>query len=351
VNLWLPLLSAGVPVAAYGILPASQVREVSLNPGMAVDDLIYRRVFSAMHQGRPYYAAFREAWIGQPAPSGVMGFRLPTLFWVWRLLPSDPFAVIYLYLAMCSIGVVSAAFIAGQLVGVRFAPLAAVALTAYAMGVGFTLYAVYVDLPAMCIALAGIALFVRARIADDRRALWAAAAVLTLAALTREILVYFVVLAALSTLLESRGTRLRQAIPWLSALGVFALGYAAHIAAVRPYLSAESGTLTYTSGSVAYAANAMVTFSNGMNGHGAILAALFVAGVFGAFATYRRAGWPFAVFASAALVLPLLAMLRFGNVALDAEGNQINYWGMLVVPLALSLWPAWALLLQREPKR
>jgi hypothetical protein len=36
---------------------------------------------------------------------------------------------------------------------------------------------------------------------------------------------------------------------------------------------------------------------------------------------------------------------------LDAEGNQINYWGMLVVPLALSLWPAWALLLQREPKR
>ena len=44
-------------------------------------------------------------------------------------------------------------------------------------------------------------------------------------------------------------------------------------------------------------------------------------------------------------------MLRIGNTAMDFEGNPINYWGKLVVPLALSLWPAWALLLSGPSPR
>lgn len=348
VNFWLPLFSAGTPVAAYGILPASQVRAVPTTPGIAVDDVIYRRVFAAMHEGTPYYQAYRDAWIGQPAPSGVVGYRLPTLYWAWKLLPPDPFAIVYLYLALCSVGLVSAALIAGQLVGARFAPLAATAFAAYAMGVGFTLYVVYVDLPAMSLALAGVALFVRARISGDRRWLWAAVAVLTLAALTREILVYLVVLAALSALLEDKGARLKAAVPWLAGLGVFGGLYVAHALAVRPLLNTEAQPLAYLSGGPGFVWYALTEFSNAINGPGIVLAALFGLGVAGAVGSSRRAGRPFAAFATAALVLPLLAMLRIGNTALDLEGAQINYWGMLVVPLGLALWPAWALLLGRR---
>jgi len=233
-------------------------------------------------------------------------------------------------------------------VGMRFAPLAAVTLAAYAMGVGLTTYVVYVDLPAMSIALVGIALFVRASLTGSRRSLWAAATVVALAALTREILAYLIVLAALSALLERPGRRLREATPWLAALGVFALGYATHAVASWGYLSPESSGPSYLAGSLAYAVSGVTTFANTLNGHGPTLAVLFAMGVAGAFAVHRRAGRPFAAFAVAALVLPMLAMVRLGNVAVDTEGTQINYWGMLVVPLALSLWPAWALLLWRE---
>jgi predicted membrane chloride channel (bestrophin family) len=76
-------------------------------------------------------------------------------------------------------------------------------------------------------------------------------------------------------------------------------------------------------------------------------------GVAGAVASRGRAGLPFAVFCVASVVIPLAAMLVFGNVAYDAAGNARNYWGTFVIPLALALWPASALLLvkAREPAR
>ena len=181
--------------------------------GIAVDDLIYRRVFVSMHEGKGFYDSFRDAWIGQPAPSAVMGFRLPTFYWLWGLLPADPFSVVYLYLCFATLGVCSVALIAGQLVGSRFAPLAAVAMAAYAMGVGLTLYVVYVDLPAMSVALLGVALYTKACLTRDTRWLWAAAAVVTMAALTREILAYLIVFAALSAIFEKPQDRLRWSLP------------------------------------------------------------------------------------------------------------------------------------------
>ena len=49
--------------------------------------------------------------------------------------------------------------------------------------------------------------------------------------------------------------------------------------------------------------------------------------------------------AAVAVVVPVLAMAKLGNPGIDAAGHQVNYWGNLVVPLALSLWPAAVLLL------
>lgn len=355
VNLWAPLFATGLPVSGYGTLKRAIVAEVPQPGNYLNDDAVYRRVYYLMHQGESYYPAFRDALFGrQTRPlltNTVTAYRLPTFYWIWRILPRDPFWIVYLYLFLCSLGVASAAFIAGQLVGPRFAPLAAVAFAAYVMAVGFTVYVTYVDLPATSVALLGIALYVRASMTRSRSALWSAAVVLVVAALTREILAYLIVLAAFSALLERPGKRLKQAVPWLAALGVFALGYAAHAIAARPYLSVQSGELSYLGGSPSFALDSLTRFTNMLQGGGVTLPILFVAGVVGAYAAHRRVGWPFAAFALAALVLPMLAMLRIGNPGIDAAGHQVNYWGMLVVPFALSLWPTWALVLHRDSPR
>jgi hypothetical protein len=352
-NLWFPLFATGLPVKGYGVLRAATFSEVPQPGTYRLDEEVYRRVYHLMHQGEPYYTAFRTAWTQQlseqPAPDTVMGYRLPTMYWIWSLLPAEVFSIVYVFLALCTVGVVSAAVITGQMLGSRFAPIAAVTMAAYAMSVGITTAVTYIDLPAMSIALAGIALFVHSRVRGDRRTLWAAAGVMTAAALTREILIYLILLAALSTLLEDRGRRLRAATPWLTGLGVFSAGYAVHAFAVQSYLGTDS-PVTYLRGSFEFVVNALTNFSDAFNGQDAALAGLFALGVVGAWATQRRAGRPFAAFAVAALTLPLVIMLRVGNNSVTAEGAIYNYWGMLFVPLALALWPVWVLLLpDRSP--
>ena len=349
VSLWAPLFVAGFPPNGYGAMRAATIREVPKPHTYVNDDALYRRIYYLMHTGEPYYQAFRDAWAGlgqSPAfPSSVTSVRLPTMYWVWALMPADPFSIAYLFLAAATLGVVAAAFIAGQLAGARFAPLAAAALVAYAMGSAITVYVTYVDLPAMCVALVGVALLLRGRIAQDLRYLWAAAAIVTFAALTREILIYITLLALVTAFFEPAERRWRCAAPWFASLGVFAAGYAAHVAAVRGMLVPESSAITYWKGSPLFALDSLARFTDLMTGNGVLLVILFALGVAGAIASRKRAGLPFALFASAALIAPMLTMLKVGNPGIDAAGNQVNYWGNLFVPMALAVWPAWVLLM------
>ena len=91
----------------------------------------------------------------------------------------------------------------------------------------------------------------------------------------------------------------------------------------------------------------MTNFSAATSGGELALVSLYLLGLAGAYASHKRVGRPFSAFAVAALVLPLLLMLRVGNNSLTAEGEIFNYWGLLVMPLALALWPTWVLLLWR----
>jgi hypothetical protein len=348
VSLWAPLLASG-RFDSYGSMKASTIRAVP-QPGHYVnDDAIYRSVFYDMHDGQPYYESYIAAWLGlkhkPPLPAAVVAYRLPTMYWLWNLLPRDAFLIEIVFLAFASIGSLAAAAVTAQLVGFRFAPLASAALAAYAMGSAMTVYVTYIDLPATSIALVGIALFVRATITGRTRYLWAAAAVLTVAALTREILVYLMLLAAISVLFAPDGRRLPSLAPWIAALSVFFLGYLAHDLAVQSVLHATSNTLSYVNGSPAFALDALRRFSNVMQGGGALLPVLFVMGLIGALGAGKRTGRVFVIFAIAALAIPLLGMTRLGNPGIDAAGQQVNYWGNLFVPLALALWPAWTLVL------
>jgi hypothetical protein len=353
VNLWIPLLSGGWPPRAFGPIEGRAIREVPALGSYTADSAMYMRVFYRMHQGEPYYSAFVESWRGMsvayPLPNTPTGYRLPTWFWVWRLLPSDAFTVVYLYLAMASVAVVAAAFIAGQLVGPRLAPVASVALAAYALGVGYGPGLFYVDMPAMSIALVGVAVFLWAARSRRIELLWVAAGLMTLAALTREILIYLPVLAALSALLEPKGERWRRAIPWVAGLAVFSAGYAVHAVAVGPLLQAGIGGTRYTNGGLAYVIDGFSRFSGQFKGYGWTVFVLVALGLLGAVASRRRASIAFAVFAAAAIALPFLAWFWIGNTGRDDVGQVFNYWGILVVPLALALWPACALLLAPRP--
>jgi hypothetical protein len=352
-NFWFPLVVGGLPPQGYGPLQASAMR-AELRPGTYSDDAnLYRRVFELMHSGDSYYPAFRSAWLGLSSrtalPNSAFGVRLPTYFWLWPLLPSDPFSIVYLWLVFASVGIVASALIAGQLVGPRLAPLAALAVSAFALDVGFSTYVVFVDLPAAAVALVGVALLLWSARTRRMRPLWAAVAVLTLAALTREILAYLLVFGAASALLEVAEERLRRAIPWLVGLVGFAVGYGAHIVASRPYIDPTSTSVSYFNGGIAFLTGAFGLFANSLGGGAIAMAVLVALGLAGAVVSRRRAGAPFAAFAFAAALMPFVAMLFVGNEGFNASHTvQLNYWGILVIPLALSMWPASALLLVRK---
>ncbi len=44
----------------------------------------------------------------------------------------------------------------------------------------------------------------------------------------------------------------------------------------------------------------------------------------------------------------MVAIVCIGNIAIDQDGDRANYRGLLVVPLALALWPTWMLFLRRK---
>ena len=352
VGLWSPLGAEGWPPKAFGPVSASLVRNPPAVGSYSKDDELYRHVFIRMHQGQPYYAAFRAAWdaeLQRPAPpNSPFGIRLPTYFWLWRMLPPDPFATIYLFLAFATVGVVASAFIAAQLVGPRLAPLSAVTFAAYALAVGISPTVFSVDLPAMSLALVGVAMFLASVRGSRAGLLWGAVAALVAAALTREVLVYLLMLAACSAFLAQPGERVRAAIPWLVGICVFTAGYALHTAAAWTYLQLGSTSVTYARGGFAYMFDGMTRFSDRMLGGGPSLLVLVILGLLGAVASRRRVGNAFAGFAVAAIVVPFVVMLWVGNSAMDRSGNVVNYWGTMVVPLALSLWPASALILTRR---
>ena len=319
-NMWFPLVAYGFPPNGFGPLEATTLRTVPV-PGTYTDDQsLYRRVSALMHQGQSYYAAYRDAWLDfkhkPPLSNSPVGIRLPTYFWLWNLLPQDGFSIIYLYLAFASVGVATAAVIAGQLVGPRLAPLASLAMATFAIEVAFSTYVVFVDMPAACIGLVGVALYLLAARSRKLPPLWGAVAFFTLAALTREILAYLLVFGAVSALLEPSCERRRRAVPWLVGLLVFAAGYAAHSLAAVPYIRPASPSGSYLNGGLIFMMNAVEVFSGSFAGRGGVLGLLVVLGLLGAVVSRKRAGLPFAVFAVAVIALPFLAMLVFGNVAL-----------------------------------
>lgn len=369
-NFWVPLLVGGIhPLVAYGPLAASTLRPVPEAGTYILDDELYRRFFHLLHGEQGHYEAFRDAWLGLRVhgdlPATVTSYRLPTYYWLWRAVPADAFLIVPIFLLFVSAGGIAAGVIAATLGGAAWVPLAAAAVLTYGMGVAISVYVTYIDLPAACIALCGIAALLYARRHGSMGWLWTAVGLLTLAALTREILAYLLGVGAVSALTiwaprpksSSSGEMAtagrasvissadwRAVRPWVAGLLVFAVGYAMHAWQVMTHIAGRTGHLDYRQGGVAFSLTAISVFGDVFSGTNGLLFALVVTGVVGIWRGTRstdaeasaRAG---RVFLLLAVLSPLAVMLVFGNPGHDLRGGLVNYWGQLFVPIALACWP------------
>jgi hypothetical protein len=304
----------------------------------------YLRVFYDMQDGAPYYQAYINVYRADPLgefrlPNGVPGYRLPTLFYLWLLLPADGAAIPWLFLVFATLAVASAFAIGAQLGPPRLAVLGALMVATAYLSIATSSFVVFVDGWAMALTLAGIALFIASVRKKSPNLLWAAMLVLLLAAVFREILIYPVLLGAASALLLPRGERLKALWPWLCGLGIFGMVYAAHAMAIGGRVDKAGSVGFWMNGGSAHLVATLRFFEQLFAGAPWFIPMLVLAGLSGAVMMVRNQS-RLGMFLAAAVLMPHLTFLFLGSAGRDmVTGAVPGYWGMLVVPIALALAP------------
>jgi hypothetical protein len=311
------------------------------------DNEFYQRVMWLMQRGQGYYHAFRQAFRENPRwgtdPTSVVGYRMPTLFWFWRLLPGKPLSLIIALLALCTIAVAAAVWLAATRVHVSLALCPAVLLTSYFLMPCTTNGLLMMEPWAACLGLASIACAATSY-RHRHSVVWlaAAAGLALLATLVRETMGFLLLAGSVASLRAPSAERTRRLVVWGSALGLFALAYAAHALAIGGAVS-RTGTLSsYLQGGIESLWLALTYATDFMGGPWPVLlcGALAIAGAASAPEADSRAHLLFVVLA------PLAIILLTGNRALQVSGVRINYWGVILVPILVAVAP-WAAVLVR----
>ncbi|HVP13906.1 MAG TPA: hypothetical protein VMS88_00100, partial [Terriglobales bacterium] len=316
------------------------------------DNEFYQRVLGLMQRGDGYYHAFRRAYRENPRwgtdPYSIAGYRLPTLFWFWRLLPGKPRSLVVALLALCTLAMAATARLAFARAPRALAVPAAALLAAYFLLPCTTNGLLMMEPWAACVGLISVACAAESHGPRGRTA-WAAAAAATalLATLVRETMGFLLLAGLAASLRSPRLERRARLALWGAALGGFGLAYAAHAFAVAGAIS-RTGTLTsYLHGGLENLWLALSYATDFMGGPGTALlcGALAVAGG----AAAREPG--LRAHLLVALLAPTALLLVAGNRALLASGARINYWGPILVPLLVALAPLSAGALRPRPAR
>ena len=329
--------------------PLDQVLSVRPTLGDTWEDYkVYLQLYHDVNEGKPYYDSVLVIFRADPnrgnqPPPGVVGYRLPTIYYLWRAVPR-PEDLPLAFLLFAAIAVVSSFVLAEELTRPGMAVLAPILVSPAFLYLATTTYVTFVDAWAMPFTLLGIALLVASILRSSRGLLWAAVAACLLGALFREILIYPMLFALASTLLLPKGGRWREAWPWLVGIAGFAAAYAAHVVAVAGRTSSGRGSLWLRGGWGHFVAT--VRFFEGPFGAKPwLLPALIAVGILGAVIIWRREG-RVGAFLTAVTAIPLAGFLVVGNGGVLDSGQLMGYWAILVVPVALSLVPVavdWAL--------
>lgn len=68
------------------------------------DPGVLLKTYKLIENGQDYYKSFKEAQLGRFAlsimPKDIWGWRLPTIFYIWKLLPGNALSIYFLYLLM-----------------------------------------------------------------------------------------------------------------------------------------------------------------------------------------------------------------------------------------------------------
>jgi len=306
---------------------------------------LYLRLFYDTHAGVPYYDAYARVYQSDPLgefrlPNGVPGYRLPTLFLLWQMLPADGAVLPLAFLVFATLAVCSAYAIGTQLAPPRLAVLGALMVAAAYLTISTSSFVVFVDGWAMAITLTGLALFVASQRKHSRPLLWAAVAVMLLAASLREILLYPMLLAGASALFLPKQKWVKALWPWLLGFAIFCIIYAAHAVAIGGRVDKSGSVGFWLNGGVGHLVATQRFFEQLFGGAPVFVPLLVVTGLAGAVLTMREHA-RLGVFLTACVLVPHITFLFFGSAGRDMiTGAVPGYWAMLVIPIALALAPA-----------
>ena len=344
-NLWYTTLSANTESTHD---PITGVQMPSFNEQIAgdtpatiamSDDAWWYRLLLDVRAGKPYYPALAAALEENPRwePASVMDFRMPTLYYLWRLLP-DAGAVVPLFLLFATCGILALVPIAKGFVRLPLVIPAAAAVASY-----FQFFPVQISLFsqeawAAAIGLLSFAAFAVSLRSGRWKAFTIAAVLFAVAAtLVRETIAFLPLAGLASAFLFEGAQRGFRATAW--GAGVAALGgaYLVHYLNARPYVVPAEGFGRLGKGGLSAVASAVTYGTDFLGSTGVLAALLAVAGIVGAVLLRDTA---LRAFVLGTTGLTLASFLVLGNSAwYETTGMPVNYWGASVMPLVYATVP------------
>jgi len=205
------------------------------------DNGIYLRTYYLMDDGWGYYRAFKEGYLGAleghpGGPPGVFGYRQPTLFMLWRILPGDARAIPYALAVLVSAGTLFFALAVRRLATPAAVLVSAAGILSYMLWFTTSPMVLFTEPWAVPFALASVAA-VAAHYQLNRSLgwLWAAAGLALLSAGIREHFAILIVAGLVASWWgEPSEERSRRSLlaPWVAAGLAFAAFYAVHVASI-----------------------------------------------------------------------------------------------------------------------
>jgi len=274
------------------------------------DPYIYLRTHHLMREGRGYYEAFAaanvdDARLDRP-PASVLGWRLPTVAWLWRLA-----GLRAAFVAFAMAAVVLAFLVAREVSGAGFAQLPAALVCGCEWSGASSTRLLFHEYWALPLALGAALLFLQGRVRT-------AAALSAFVPLVREVFVF--------PLAAGAAVEHRKPAPWIIA-GACALAlYAAHALAVRAVVPDAGFGAGHLQGGGVRLVTASLEFSwlatTGSRWYIGGLCLLGIAGLARVTPVRSRA------YLLALAVLPPLLFLVWGN-------RWQSYWGLAYTPFAI----------------
>lgn len=301
------------------------------------DSYIFLKTVYLMQEGKSYYQAFAEAVVldvrAEAPPSDIFEYRLPTLFFIWSILPNPGVSLWVVFLILCSLMIVVSYKTAVRFSSPSMAILAPYLLVPYLLFASKSHWFLITEWWAMIFILLFLFFFLYRK---ERFAY----IFMLLAFLSRELLTIPILANSIFALfLKSR----RYLFFFLSILIVFFIFYLAHVyfiyqVGVNPLETSVnkllSGSIGFLRTTLAFATQYYFSIQWGLQNM-ALYFLISILGLVLVLITNRKE--------KSSILISYLTCFSFPIAFLFIAVSRYNdYWGIMYVPLMLCLLP-WSL--------